>query len=95
MSPPLVSLEVFHRTDFTVDELVADASDLENAQYWLLTNQDLQPQILNAVESAREAFAAIPEGQTPGQNRAYQEAAGDVQGLLDQLYNLCGEKPQG
>ena len=85
MRSPLVDLENFHRTDFTVEELAQDPSDLENASYWLLKNQELQPQILELIPDLQTAYAAIPAGETAATDRAFFDAAQPVQGLLDQM----------
>ena len=85
MATPLAALENFHRTDFTVEELAQDPSELENASYWLLTNQDLQPQILDLIPSLQDAYARIPAGETAATYRPFYTAAEPVRNLLDQL----------
>ena len=85
MASPLVDLENFHRTDFTAEELILDSSDLENATYWLVSNQELQPRILDAVESARAAYDAVPDGVLPAQDRAASKARDDLQSLVNFL----------
>ena len=85
MTSPLVDLENFHRTDFTAEELAVDASDLENASYWLLTNQDLQPQILDLIPALQEAYAEIPAGETAATYRPFFDAAEPINALLTQL----------
>ncbi len=86
MASPLVDLENFHRTDFSAEELIADAADLENATYWLVANQDLQPRILDAVEAARAAYEAVPAGLLPAQDRAAANARDVLQDLIDLLH---------
>ncbi len=86
MASPLVDLENFHRTDFSAEDLIADAADLENATYWLVANQDLQPRILEAVEAARAAYEAVPAGLLPAQDRAAAAARDELQGLINQLH---------
>ena len=85
MRSPLVDLENFHRTNFTVEDLAKDASDLENATYWLRSNQELQPRILTLVPALQEAYDAIPAGETAATYRPFFDAAQPVQNLLDQL----------
>lgn len=85
MASPLVDLENFHRTDFTAEELAQDASALENATYWLVANQDLQPRILDLVPSLQDAYNAIPEGETASSYRPFYDAAEPVRQLLLQM----------
>lgn len=89
MRSPLVDLEVGHRTDYSVDELMADVSEFELNTYWLRKNNELQAQILELLPSGADLYqAAIADGTT-GENdeadAAYATFAAQVQVLLDQM----------
>lgn len=85
MASPMASLETGHRTDFTVEELLEDATDLENASYWLLENQDLRLEILEDLEAVREALAGVPNGVVSTQHQPYVEARDDLQAKIDSM----------
>ena len=85
MASPLAALETSHRTDFTVEELIADASDLEFADYWLRKNRELQPLILEALPAVRQAYAAIPTSETTASHRPFVEASAELRSLLAQM----------
>ncbi len=86
MAPPFAALDVGHRTDFTVDELLEDASDLEFSDYWLLSNIELQAEILEDLEGVRTALADVPEGAAPRTYQPYADAYDNLQAKIDSMY---------